>query len=79
MKILSRTFACMLASLLIGCSGGDSNISQGSSADPASGASQSTSTELSAVHLELLSIKDVPAQLAARKGKVVVLDMWATW
>ena len=31
------------------------------------------------IGLELLSIKDVPTQLAARKGKVVVLDMWATW
>ena len=31
------------------------------------------------VGLELVSIQDLPTQLAARQGKVVVLDMWATW
>lgn len=39
----------------------------------------SAGATVSEISIELLSIKDVPTQLAARKGKVVVLDMWATW
>ena len=31
------------------------------------------------IQLDLISIQEVPELLAQRKGKVVVLDLWATW
>ena len=63
---------------VVGCTSSSTSItSEADATGQVSGvATQATSNEIG---LELLSVKDITTQLAARKGKVVVLDMWATW
>ena len=75
----SKTFPVLVAALLLGCR--DANQQ---SAAPVPGNADSHVEQLSSrnadpVTLDLLAVQDLPKQLAARKGKVVVLDMWATW
>lgn len=83
MRVLPKTAkpaASLLlgAALLSGC-----GVSQSSVPIPTQQGAPETSEAKEAteapIELSLISIKDLPTQLAARKGKVVVLDMWATW
>lgn len=78
MKIkLGLALACLVA-LTIGCGRGTTETGP-TQVTSATDQDVAASTSNADIGLELLSIKDLPTQLAARAGKVVILDMWATW
>jgi thiol-disulfide isomerase/thioredoxin len=69
------------AALLIGataCAPVTSNRTTGSASGPSTATTPRESTE-DKIELQVLGTKAVLSQIAAQRGKIVVVDSWATW
>lgn len=78
---MKKLLGCLIVTWVIsaGCSRSvveEESVSRSANADTALVDSAQVAPE---INLDLISIQEVPKLLAQRKGKVVVLDLWATW
>lgn len=76
---LAYTGALISCAILFGCSGSsDGNGESPRGAVDSSGAEAKASPP-PAIEYQMLALADLPKALENHKGKVVILDLWATW